>query len=180
MEIRRRKISFQVIFLFITFFLDGIIKWSFFDNINKGTFFVVPQLMLMALTMLCLRMDDTRLIIIYGVIFGLSYDFYYSGLIGIYTVLIPVILYGIDHYKYLFASSDFIYEISVYFIVLVVLQTFVYLLERLFQQTTTDFLDYVTFTLGPTLLFNIVMFFILYVIMARICDWLVKYRRESR
>jgi hypothetical protein len=60
------------------------------------------------------------------------------------------------------------------------LQTGIYLLEKLLQQTSTDVFDFITYTLGPTLLWNIVVFFVIYIPLANMSAWLVKYRRDSK
>jgi hypothetical protein len=50
------------------------------------------------------------------------------------------------------------YDISIYFfgINFFTRQEFIYL-EKLLQQTSTDVFDFITYTLGPTLLWNIVV-----------------------
>lgn len=141
---------------------------------------ILPQIMLMAVVLITMRIDDRRQILAYGIIFGLFYDSYYYGIIGLYTVLLPLIMVGIDHFKFLFVKSNMGYELSIYFLALTFLQSGVYVLERLLQQTSTNIFDFITYVLGPTLLWNMVVFFILYIPFANFSDWLAKYRRESK
>ncbi|APX73062.1 rod shape-determining protein MreD [Companilactobacillus allii] len=180
MNIKTRKTVGQVIFLLLAFYLDGLTKWAFLNNINKGNFSILPQVMLMAIVLLSMRIDNRRQLLIYGIVFGIMYDSYYFGIIGLYTVLLPLIMIGIDHYKFLFIKANIGYEMSIYFLALTFLQTGIYVLERLLQQTNTDVLDFITYVLGPTLLWNMIAFFILYVPLANLSDWLVKYRRENK
>lgn len=180
MTFKTRKMIGQVVFILLAFYLDGLIKWSFLNNMNTGNLTVVPQLMLMVLVLLTFRIDSRKTILTYGIVFGLIYDSYYFGIIGLYTILLPLILVGIDHYKYLFAKSSVGYEMSVYFLALTTLQAGVFLLEKLFRLASADVGDFITFILGPTLLWNIVVFFILYVPFADLSDWLVKYRRGTK
>ncbi|MFD1471473.1 rod shape-determining protein MreD [Companilactobacillus mishanensis] len=180
MPIKTQKIIGQVVFVMLAFYLDGLMKWSFLNNMNKSSFTIVPQLMLMALVLLTMRIDNRRTILIYGIVFGLIYDSYYFGIIGLYTILLPLILVGVDHYKFLFIKNTVGYELSIYFLALTAMQSGIYLLERLFRLTTSNFGDFITYVLGPTLLWNVVVFFILYVPLANLSDWLVKYRRESK
>jgi len=180
MNIKTQKIVGQVIFLLLTFYLDGLMKWAFLNNMNTGDFMILPQIMLMAVVFITMRIDDRRQILAFGIIFGLFYDSYYYGIIGLYTVLLPLIMVGIDHFKFLFVKSNMGYELSIYFLALTFLQSGVYVLERLLQQTSTNIFDFITYVLGPTLLWNMVVFFILYIPFANFSDWLAKYRRESK
>ncbi|MCH4008456.1 rod shape-determining protein MreD [Companilactobacillus sp.] len=180
MPIKTRKIIGQVVFIMLAFYLDGLIKWAFLNNMNTGDLTFVPQLMLMVLVMLTIRIDSRRMILTYGIIFGLIYDSYYFGIIGLYTILLPLILVGIDHYKFLFSKTSVGLEMSVYFLSLTALQSGVFLLEKLFRLASADVGDFITFILGPTLLWNIVVFFVLYVPFANLSDWLVKYRRGTK
>ncbi|AUI70969.1 rod shape-determining protein MreD [Companilactobacillus alimentarius] len=180
MTIKTRKIVGQVLFILFAFYLDGLMKWAFLNNMNRETIVVLPQLMLMTIVMLTMRIEDRRQLIIYGIVFGVVYDSYYYGIIGLYTVLLPLVMVGIDHFRFLLIKNNMGYDLSVYFLALTFLQSGIYLLERLLQQTSTDVLDFITYTLGPTLLWNIVVFFILYIPIANLSEWLVKYRRDSK
>ncbi|KRK64553.1 rod shape-determining protein MreD [Companilactobacillus tucceti DSM 20183] len=180
MNVKTRKITGQVILALLAFYLDGLMKWSFLNNMNTGDIIIVPQLMLMVMVMLSMRISTRRQLILYGVIFGLIYDSYYFGLIGLYTILLPLAMVGVDHYKFLFVKANMGYEISIYFLALTFVQSGVYILERLLQQINVNAMDFITFTLGPTLLWNMIVFFILYIPLANLSDWLVKYRRDSK
>ncbi|AKP66402.1 rod shape-determining protein MreD [Companilactobacillus ginsenosidimutans] len=180
MPIKTQKMIGQVVFIMLAFYFDGLMKWSFLNNMNKGTMSIVPQLMLMVLVMLTTRLDSRRTILVYGIVFGVIYDSYYFGIIGLYTVLLPLILVGIDHYKFLFTKTSVGYETSIYFLSLTALETGVFLLEKLFKLASADIGDFITYILGPTLLWNIIVFFILYVPFANLSDWLVKYRRGTK
>ena len=180
MNIKKRKIVGQVLFILIAFYLDGLMKWAFLNNMNRGSMVILPQLMLMAVVMLTMRIEDRRQLIIYGIVFGVVYDSYYYGIIGLYTVLLPLLMVGIDHFRFLLIKNNLGYDLSIYFLSLTFLQSGIYLLERLLQQTSTDVLDFITYTLGPTLLWNIVVFFIIYIPMSNLSEWLVKYRRDSK
>ncbi|MQS74960.1 rod shape-determining protein MreD [Companilactobacillus halodurans] len=180
MNIKNRKIFGQVLFILIAFYLDGLMKWAFLNNMNHVTVNVLPQLMLMVIIMLTMRIDNRRQLLTYGIIFGLIYDSYYYGIIGLYTVLLPLIMVGIDHFKFLLIKNNMGYDLSIYFLSLTFLQSGIYLLESLLQQTSTSVFDFITYTLGPTLLWNVVVFFILYVPLNNLSQWLMKYRRDSK
>jgi len=179
MDVKTRKITGQVIFVLLALYLDGLMKWAFLNNMNTGEVMLIPQLMLMVLVMLSMRISDRRQLITYGIVFGLIYDSYYFGMIGLYTVLLPLAMVGVVHYKFLFVKANMGYEISIYFLALTFMQSGIYILERLLQQTKVDTMDFITFTLGPTLLWNMIVFFILYIPLANLSDWLVKYRRDK-
>lgn len=180
MNIKTRKIVGQVLFILFTFYLDGLMKWAFLNNMNHSVVIILPQIMLMAIIMLTMRIDDRRQLIIYGIVFGVMYDSYYYGIIGLYTILLPLVMVGIDHFKFLLVKNNMGYELSVYFLSLTFLQLGIYLLERLLQQTDTNVLNFITYTLGPTLLWNVVVFFILFIPLANLSEWLMKYRRDSK
>ncbi|WP_227005181.1 rod shape-determining protein MreD [Companilactobacillus paralimentarius] len=100
MNIKRRKIFGQVLFILFAFYLDGLIKWAFLNNMNHETVVILPQIMLMAIVMLTMRIEDRRQLIIYGIVFGVIYDSYYYGIIGLYTILLPLLMVGIDHFRF--------------------------------------------------------------------------------
>ncbi|GEO77883.1 rod shape-determining protein MreD [Companilactobacillus mindensis DSM 14500] len=180
MNIKARKIVGQILFILLAFYLDGLMKWAFLNNMNRGTVVILPQLMLMMIVMLTMRIDNRRQLIFYGIVFGVLYDSYYYGIIGLYTVLLPLLMVGIDHFKFLLVKNNMGYELSIYFLSLTFLQSGIYLLERLLQQTSASVFDFITYTLGPTLLWNIVVLFILYIPIANLSEWLVKYRRDNK
>ncbi|KRO00248.1 rod shape-determining protein MreD [Companilactobacillus kimchiensis] len=180
MDIKVRKTIGQVLFILLAFYLDGLMKWAFLNNMNRGVIVILPQIMLMAIVMLTMRIDNRRQLMTYGIVFGLIYDSYYYGIVGLYTILLPLIMVGIDHFKFLLVKNNMGYELSIYFLSLTFLQSGIYLLERLLQQTNTSVFDFITYTLGPTLLWNVVVFFILYIPLANLSEWLVKYRRDSK
>lgn len=180
MNIKTQKIVGQVVFIALAMYLDGLMKWAFLNNMNKSEVTILPQFMLMVMVMMSMRISNRRQLILYGVIFGLIYDSYYFGIIGLYTILLPLAMVGVDHYKFLFVKANMGYELSIYFLALTFIQSGVYILERLLQQTKTNSMDFITYSLGPTLLWNMIVLFIIYVPMANLSDWLVKYRREAK
>jgi len=89
MDIKLRKTIGQVLFILLAFYLDGLMKWAFLNNMNRGVIVILPQIMLMAIVMLTMRIDNRRQLMTYGIVFGLIYDSYYYGIVGLYTILLP-------------------------------------------------------------------------------------------
>lgn len=146
--------------LLLAFYVDGILKYHL-DFLNVKNNNGLPQIMLIVFVIMAFRMNEQRELIIYSVVFGVFYDIYYFGIFGIYTVLLPLMIYLVFFIKEVIPNI-FLFELSVYVIILVVLHSTIFILGLIFGSATFNFIDYITFVLWPTLYFNVIAFIVLY------------------
>ena len=102
-----------------------------------------------------------RYMIISALILGVIFDLYYIGVIGIYSVALPLTVW------LMFVMQDALRQnILTYFfgtiIFMTVFDVVVALIQSIFNLASIQVLFFTTHFLGPTLLVNIFFFFVLY------------------
>lgn len=90
---------------------------------------------------------------------GVIFDLYYLGLIGIYAVILPLIVWII------FTLKKFLFEnlLNLFFGMIIFITLFESMnvsLQLMFNLITVNPLYFITNLLGPTLLLNMILFFI--------------------
>ena len=97
----------------------------------------------------------------WALIAGLIYDMYYTGIIGIFIFLFPLMVY-ITRWIVQFFEPSFIVLLLIYLIDITILVTLTYSANLLIGQTSVSAVTFIGRTLGPTLAFNLALFVILY------------------
>ncbi|EOT38629.1 rod shape-determining protein MreD [Enterococcus columbae] len=91
---------------------------------------------------------------------GLVTDCYYLGIIGIYTVALPLMVWLI----YILHATIYQNLYTMFFALVIFLtgyELFVFIIQVLFKLTSTDSVFFISRYLAPTLLLNIILFFAL-------------------
>lgn len=163
----------QFCLLLLGFFLDGVIK-SVFPILNRSTFQVSVQIMLIIFVMMILRdPHENNHLFFYSLILGILYDSYYSRIFGLYTVIFPLTVFIVQKIQD-YVPESILFEWSTYFIVLTVSMIYLYLIGSFLNLVMVDGTRFITDWLGPTLLVNSVIFLILYFILKKVISWLCK------
>ncbi len=124
---------------------------------------------LLLLMMFSVKLLSKRYLITTALILGGIFDLYYIGVLGIYAVVMPLMVWA------MYLLEDAIYEnIFTQFFGMVILVTvfelFTMGIQVFFRLTTINPVFFVTRFLGPTLLLNIVIFFLLYLLYQRLFE----------
>lgn len=142
--------------LFIAFLLDGQLS-TLLTNWFPERAAVTCHLLLLAGIFLVRSLPLS-----YGMVsftlFGLLYDVYYLGIIGLATTLYPLMFYFI-YYFYQSLPLKRITNLIVFTVLVFTFEFLSFLLARLFQMTNLSMFIFVFYNLLPSLLFN--FFFLL-------------------
>lgn len=146
------------ILLFILILLDAHMT-RFMASLSNNIYVSNVHLTLLVLLVLS-RVLDERFLFGVSLVLGVLYDLYYIGVLGIYAVIFPFLVLMFCFFKELIQQN-----VLTMFFTMVISITLFELISFLLQSTfgltgvTSDY--FVPRYLGPTLLFNIVMFVIL-------------------
>lgn len=148
--------------LLIAFFLDGA-----FSNVFSGAFFSYPYSMVSHLVLLWLVLgyffeNEVQIPLTgFAVVTGIAFDLYYSGILGLFMVLFPLII-GLTRAIGKYFSPTFLTAIMIYFIDLAVFEFANYLAYMIIGIAHASFSSFLLYTLAPTLALNLVYFVVLY------------------
>lgn len=99
--------------------------------------------------------------ILFGILFGLLYDSYYVGILGLYASLFPIIIYLSDKMRKIL-NPNLLVLVMVLIIHLSLIETALYGFYSVIDVTTIDMSAFLANRLGPTLLLNTVLLLVLY------------------
>ncbi|MBS4199810.1 rod shape-determining protein MreD [Bacillus sp. FJAT-49732] len=136
----------------------------FVDFLPPGSFGVdwilVPHFLLILFIMMGINYFRNRTLI-YAAVFGLLFDIYFTGVIGIYLVLFPIAVYvSAKLTKLLFSNIFTALIITIMCISLV--ETIVYGMNIFVLRKSMDLNEFAMIRLVPTLILNAVFFIIVY------------------
>lgn len=112
----------------------------------------------------------------YGFVFGLLFDMYFTGILGIYLVLFPISIYTMEKLLRIFNAN--IFTISICTLLLVTGNEFLeYVFALIVYQVETEVDFFLNAQLLPTLIVNFVFLIVIYF---PFTHWLAKYREALR
>lgn len=141
--------------LFILMLVDSQLT-RIFTNVTENVYLANAHLFLIAL-MVCCHVLPKRYMLITGLVLGLLFDTYYISVIGIYAVSIPAIIW----LMYLLHSILYRSIFTMFFgtvILVTVYEVLPLLIQVLFNLTTVKVSFFISHSLGPTLLINLLLF----------------------
>lgn len=150
-----------LILLLAGFFLDGSFSLVFSQSLFAGDLQIAPQLILMATVLTTFMAPDEPWLFWLFLFTGLLYDLFYTGLIGQYTLIIPVV-YLVTRYLLAYFQSKFVYRLAADVIAVLLAQVILYALALFFGLSNQNGFEFISNVLAPTILFNIVLFGICY------------------
>jgi len=95
--------------------------------------------------------------LVYGIIFGLIYDSYYVGILGVYVLLFPLVVYLTEKMKKVLNPNPIVIGMMI-IVNLSLIETYLYLFYQVLGYTTINWATFLADRLGPTLLLNLVLF----------------------
>lgn len=121
----------------------------------------VPQILLMMLIFVAIFVPDDNWIVWMALVFGLLMDMYYTGIIGVNALILPLLTYLVRQLRpYVAHTSVVTWAI---FIIAMAVQMFgEYALLHFMGQTDVSLKLLLTQHLAPSLTVNIILFIILY------------------
>lgn len=147
--------------LFLALILDGSLSHLFSAQFFSTTISVESRLVLLWLVMtICTCGDKVKHIGLWTAVAGLFFDMFYTGIIGVYVLILPVMVIFTRWIAQYFAPS-FLVTIMIYLIDVTVMTVLSYGIYS-FWMTNGSLVAMVAQTLGPTLAFNLAAFVVLY------------------
>lgn len=139
---------------------DGIIASVFSTQLYTATSDMVPRLIIICIILFSFYVDR-KYMIFFGILFGLLYDSYYVGILGLYTSLFPIIIYLSDKMRKIL-NPNLLVLVMILIIHISLVETLLYGFYSVIDLTAIDFSLFLANRLGPTLLLNSIFLLVLY------------------
>lgn len=158
--------------MFLALLSDGIVMNLFSGQFINQNYVLTPRLLLLVLV-LSTSFFPKQPVFLYSLLFGIIYDSYYSGIIGLYAA-------GLATFIYLFKKTQNHLVISpgvvvlIYGASLIYLEVFIYGMYRFIGMIDLSFMRFLSEKLGPTLLLNLVFLVIFYYPFYKLSQWMYK------
>ncbi|MCM0598831.1 rod shape-determining protein MreD [Periweissella fabalis] len=155
------KWIFAVITFFLLFF-DGALFANMAGFLTKGQYHIMPMLLVIWFVYAVLFELDLDLpIYAWTLLAGLIYDFFYFGVIGGFTVGLPIMVWVSKQLR--FYLSDSIVSLCMIIILsITALQIFTYVAAFIAGLDVGNAANYVVHTFAPSLALNVIVAIILY------------------
>lgn len=159
MRISKMRYFFPIgTFLFL--FLDGSLSQLMAPSFFTASVAVESRLILLWLVMgVCFGEVDH--LVIWAAVAGLFFDLFFTGVLGIFTLLLPLMVYLTQNIL-LFFNQSFLVVLLIYLIDVTALTTLFYWTNALIGFTSVSGAAFIIRTLGPTLVYNLAVYVILY------------------
>jgi|SRR5699024_10165934 len=159
MRISKMRYFFPIgAFLFL--FLDGSLSHLLSQSFFTTSVAVESRLILLWFVMaICYGQVDH--VFTWSAIVGLVFDLFFTGILGIFTLLLPFMVY-LTRNVLTFFNRSFIVVLLIYLIDITVLTTLFYWANALIGFTSVSGVVFIGRTLGPTLAYNLATYVILY------------------
>lgn len=151
---------FVPLILLVAMLLDGVVATIFSSQLYTATTDTVSRLVLVCVVLLSFYVDRNHMIL-FGIIFGLLYDSYYVGILGLYTSLFPIVIYLCDKMKKIF-NPNILVLILVFIIQLSLAEFLLFGFYTVIDMSMIDMATFLANRLGPTLLLNGIYLLLLY------------------
>lgn len=139
-------------FTYLIFISEGTIIQAFQPNHLQGKIEIVPHFVLIVICFIAIFLTP-KLGIIYGICFGLFFDFIYTDLIGVYAFSFAFIAYFASNLSRLFHGNVFI-VLFINLLAVTLQEFFVYGIYLLIGYAEIPFDPYLYNRLIPTLILN--------------------------
>ncbi|MBD3948691.1 rod shape-determining protein MreD [Tuanshanicoccus lijuaniae] len=166
----RRVKWFLPFLLFVSIIIDSALPAIFPVAFLGNNQTIVSQLALYFLTLFAFYFRDET-ILLNALIFGLLTDSYNTTILGIYGALYFIIAYVIIKVKKYFPKNAAVH-IMLLLVASALCQFVVFVFYREFGYTTVTLTEFLATHLWPTLIFNVVLSFLMYFPSKGLLQWL--------
>ena len=146
--------------LFLAMFLDGGLTQVFAKYMFTNTMAMESRLVLLFIVM-AVCYGNVEHLVMWSAIVGLFYDMFYTGILGVFTMILPLMVY-VTKYMFQFFTRSFIVVLLIYLIDITVLTILFYWANVLIGFTSVSVADFIGQNLGPTLIYNLACYVILF------------------
>lgn len=164
-----RKDRMKYIFpigLFLAVLLDGNLSW-----IAAPIFFTTASSVMSLLTCLWLVMavcfaERIERLYLWTILAGVLWDLYYTGVVGVMALILPLMVY-LTRIAYEFFAPSFIVVLLIFLIDIALVTALFFMYNRMIGFTNAAFSTYVVKNLAPSLAFNLAVFIVGYFPLAK-------------
>ena len=142
--------------LFLAMFLDGGLTQVFAKQMFTNTMAMESRLVLLAVCY-----GNVEHLVMWSAIVGLFYDMFYTGILGVFTMILPLMVY-VTKYMFQFFTRSFIVVLLIYLIDITIVTFLFFWANSLVDFTNATITDLIGRTLGPTLIYNLAWFVVLF------------------
>ena len=143
---------------FILMLLDGQLTRAF-ERFSADNLFMHSHMLLLALVLASFQLSE-RYMLISATVLGMIMDSYYLGILGIYTLCLPLIVLVCYQVFSVLQPNVFTMMLAVVLFV-TFLETSLLVIQGVFGLAAVEPVIFITRTLGPSLLLNLVLFLLL-------------------
>lgn len=159
--------------LFVCLFLDGALSHIWAPLFFSYPYSMASELVLLWLILAYFFQDGIEIPLVpFAIAAGAVYDLYFSGILGLFIFLYPLIVI-LTRFLSRYFSSSFLSMIMIFFVDIVIFETLNYWAYYLVGITNVGFGDYLLYTLAPTLALNLVYFVVLFWPIRSLFRWAV-------
>lgn len=151
---------FLPFYLFLSIIVDSALPAIFPQAFLGNDQIIVSQLSLYMLTLFAFYFRDES-ILIYAFIFGLLVDSYNTTILGIYGALYVIVALLIVKLKRYFPKNALVHTM-LFIVAISMVQFIVFVFYRETGFTTTILTEFLALHLWPTIIFNVVLSFVMY------------------
>lgn len=168
---RERKAQWFVpLLLFVGIIIDAALPAIFPGAFIGSTQIIISHLVLYYIVTFSFYLRDTN-ILIYAFIFGLLYESYIATVLGVYATLYFLIAYLIIKLRKFFPKKPVIH-FMLFIVAVTIIDFVVFVFYAELGLTNVSVTSFLVDRLGPTLIFNVVLAFLLYLPTKQILNWL--------
>lgn len=146
--------------LFLAMFLDGGLTQVFAKYMFTNTMVMESRLVLLFIVM-AVCYGSVEHLVMWSAIVGLFYDMFYTGILGVFTMILPLMVY-VTKYIFQFFTRSFIVVLLIYLIDITIVTFLFFWANSLVDFTNATITDLIGRTLGPTLIYNLAWFVVLF------------------
>lgn len=146
---------FLILFFIFLLLLDGQISFLLSSFFNYH--FMISSQLLMLVAMFLYKEQSEIFTFCSFCLFGFIFESYYLGEIGIITVILPVLMHLVLKLDKQFLNSPF-QTFLVYAVLMFSYNITSYVLARAYGWGNTPLAQFVTYSLCPTLIFNLLVY----------------------
>lgn len=156
--------------LFIGLVLDGHVMNLFSGPFLVQEFALVPRILLLFLVVFTLFFPKQPLFL-YALLFGLVYDSYYIGILGIYVTAMASCIYLLKRSQKFLTPAPIMVFI-VYLLAIAYVEIFVFGIYTFLGLASMPFAAFLLTRLGPTILLNFFVLLLLYYPLHQLSRWM--------
>lgn len=147
---------------FVLLFLDGALFSNMAGILTKGQSHIMPMLLVIWFVYAVLfELDEDLPIYMWTFIAGLVYDTFYFGIIGGFTVGLPLMVWISKRLRF-YLSDSIVSLFMIIILSITSLQMYTYVAATIAGLDVGNVADYVVYTFTPSLALNVIIAIVLY------------------